>query len=238
MKLLSSPASPGPAFVPETRFGTWFLATDTWRVHVLQRALHDLQRLEPALPKGGAVLDIGTGHGFSLCELSARFEPSVLHALDPDPEFANRSAANRAACKANVQMHNRHAEQLPLDDASVDLIFCHQTLHHIVDQEAALKEMWRVLRPGGWLLLAESTRAYIHSWIIRLLFRHPMEVQRSADEYLAMLKQAGFHIDPEHISTPYLWWSRSDLGAREWLGFGLPKVREETLLNVVARKPE
>ena len=37
--------------------------------------------------------------------------------------------------------------------------------------------------------------------------------------------------------TAQAWWSRKDLGALEWLGFGLPKQREETLLNVVARKP-
>lgn len=236
MSALPSPVA--PAFVPETRFGTWFLATQTWRVHVLQRALNDLQRLAPELPKGGVVLDIGTGHGFSLLELSARFEPRTLHAVDPDPAFSQRCAANRAACSADVRLHQQHAEQLPLPDGSVDLILCHQTLHHIVDQQTALREMWRVLRPGGRLLLAESTRAYIHSWIIRLLFRHPMDVQRSADEYLNLLRQAGFEIKPEHISTPYLWWSRKDLGALEWLGFGLPKVREETLLNVVARKPE
>jgi hypothetical protein len=95
----------------------------------------------------------------------------------------------------------------------------------------------RVLKPGGLLLLAESTRAYIQSWIIRLLFRHPMQVQRTADEFLAMLREAGFQLEPARISTPYLWWSRADLGAREWLGFGLPKNREETLLNAVARKP-
>jgi hypothetical protein len=94
-----------------------------------------------------------------------------------------------------------------------------------------------VLKPGGLLLLAESTRAYIHSWIIRLLFRHPMHVQRTADEFVALVRNAGLQVDADRISTPYLWWSRSDLGAREWLGLGLPKDREETLVNLVARKP-
>ena len=225
------------AFVPETRFGLWFLSTATWRVHVLGRALADLQRMAPDAPRGGVVLDIGTGQGHSLPELAERFAPAQIHALDPEPDFAERCAAMSAACAVPVTLHAAHAEQIPLADASVDIVLCHQTLHHIVDQATALAEVFRVLKPGGMLLLAESTRAYIHSWVIRLLFRHPMHVQRSAEEFLALVRDAGFQIDDNRISTPYLWWSRADLGAREWLGLGLPKDREETLLNVVARKP-
>lgn len=233
----SSATTTTHAFVPETRFGLWFLSTETWRVHVLQRALNDLQRLAPELPKGGVVLDIGTGQGHSLPELAERFRSQQIHALDPEPDFAAHCGAMRQATGTPVTLHHAHAENIPLPDASVDLVLCHQTLHHIVDQQAALSEVFRVLKPGGHLLLAESTRAYIHSWVIRLLFRHPMHVQRSAPEFLAMLGEAGFEVKPEHVSTPYLWWSRKDLGALEWLGFGVPKEREETLLNAVARKP-
>lgn len=237
MNSIQPSSARAPAFVPETRFGLWFLSTPTWRVHVLGRALNDLQRMAPDVPAGSVVLDIGTGQGHSLPELAERFKPSHIHALDPEPDFAQRCAAMRRACSVGVTLHQAHAERIPLADASVDLVLCHQTLHHIVDQAAALAEVFRVLKPGGRLLLAESTRAYIHSWIIRLLFRHPMHVQRSAPEFLAMLGAAGFEVKPEQISTPYLWWSRKDLGALEWMGFGVPKEREETLLNCVARKP-
>jgi hypothetical protein len=98
-----------------------------------------------------------------------------------------------------------------------------------------------VLKPGGMLLMAESTKAYIHSWIIRLLFRHPMDVQKTAEEYLALIRQAGFEVHPDRISYPYLWWSRSDLGLLNKLGIKkTPPIgqREETLLNLVAIKPQ
>lgn len=227
------------AFVPETRFGLWFLSTATWRVHVLERALNDLQRLAPDLPQDGVVLDLGVGQGHSLIELAKRFKPSHIHAIDPDPGIEARCAATRTACGVPVQLHQAHAERLPLPDASVDLVLCHQTLHHIVDQETALSEALRVLKPGGHLLLAESTKAYIHSWVIRLLFRHPMHVQRTSQEFIAMVRAAGFELGDERISEPYLWWSRSDLGAFEWFGFKTPAPgqREETLVNLVARKP-
>jgi len=125
-----------------------------------------------------------------------------------------------------------------LEDNSVDLLFCHQTFHHLIEQEAAIQEFFRVLKPGGILLFAESTRRYIHSWMIRLLFRHPMEVQKTAEEYLALVRSAGFEVAPTAISYPYLWWSRNDLGLLERLLHIKPRTdREETLLNLVAVKP-
>jgi ubiquinone/menaquinone biosynthesis C-methylase UbiE len=200
-------------------------------------ALDSLQALAPELPMGGTVLDIGTGLGHSLGALSARFHPERIHALDPDPGFPAKVEANLVACSVPVTMHRTHAEAIDLPDASVDLVFCHQSLHHIVGQEQALTQMFRVLKPGGHLLLAESTRRYVQSWIIRLLFRHPMKVQRTAPQYLDMLRATGFEVRPGCVHTPYLWWSRWDLGFLEWIGMKVPTEREETLLNVVARKP-
>jgi ubiquinone/menaquinone biosynthesis C-methylase UbiE len=108
-----------------------------------------------------------------------------------------------------------------------------------VDQDRSLAEFRRVLKPGGVLLFAESTDAYIKSWVIRLLFRHPMQVQKSADGYLDMIRNAGFAFGPQNVSMPYLWWSRAaDFGLLERLGLHrpLPGKRRETLVNVAAIK--
>jgi ubiquinone/menaquinone biosynthesis C-methylase UbiE len=118
-------------------------------------------------------------------------------------------------------------------------VFCHQTFHHLVEQERALAEFRRVLKPGGILLFAESTDAYIKSWVIRLLFRHPMQVQKSADGYLDMLRRGGFSFGQRNVSLPYLWWSRAkDFGLLERLGLYRPRPgkRRETLVNVAAVK--
>ena len=225
--------------VEETRFGKWFLKTETWRVHVLERAVQDLVRLMPPRQGGyDVVVDVGCGSGYSLPKLAQRFAPRELVGVDIDAEMLG--VAQGELRKAGVAARLLHASstRMPLPDASADILFCHQTFHHLVEQEAALAEFLRVLKPGGLLLFAESTRRYIHSWIIRALFRHPMDVQRSAPEYLQMLRSAGFVVPESQVSYPYLWWSREDLGILErWFGVQPPRDREETLLNLVAVKP-
>jgi ubiquinone/menaquinone biosynthesis C-methylase UbiE len=227
------------AYVPETRIGFWFLGTQTWTSRVLRVALKDLERLIPNRRASyPVVLDVGCGQGKSFRPLIEHFSPQRLIGVDAEERCLRCSAQEAAKQTIPIELLHGDTAALPLADASVDLVFCHQTFHHLTRQEESLAEFHRVLKPGGVLLFAESTRAYIHSWIIRLFFRHPMHLQRSADEYLDMVRGHGFRFEAANVSFPYLWWSRSDLGARERLGFGVPAQgeREETLINVAAVK--
>ncbi len=228
----------GP-YVPETRFGIWFLAPGVWKTHVLERALKDLERLIPERRASYPVVaDVGCGWGYSLPKLRDRFAPERLIALDIDPAMLELSRKEAEGAGVRAEFILGSSSRLGLPDASADLLFFHQTFHHLVDQEEAIQEFFRVLRPGGLLLFAESTRRYIHSWMIRTLFRHPMEVQKSAPEYLELIRSAGFHVAPASVSYPYLWWSREDLGiAERWFRIQPPTEREETLVNLVAIRP-
>jgi ubiquinone/menaquinone biosynthesis C-methylase UbiE len=238
-----SHAKPLPDYIPETAFGDWFLQTPTWDVHVLEVALRDLDPMIPARRANyPVVVDVGCGWGRSLKKLQERFAPERLIGFDIAPrmvEAAAREVAGlRTASGRAAEIVRASSAALPLPDASVDLLFCHQTFHHLVDQDAAIAEFFRVLKPGGTLLFAESTRRYIHSWIIRLLFRHPMEVQKTAPEYLALVRAAGFAVPDAQVSYPFLWWSREDLGLAERVLRIRPRaVREETLINLVALRP-
>jgi ubiquinone/menaquinone biosynthesis C-methylase UbiE len=235
---MSTRAIPDLAFVPETRIGFWFLGTRTWTDRVIRVALKDLARLIPERKSSyPVVLDVGCGQGKSFRPLIEHFAPQRLIGVDAEEKCLQRARVEAELEATPIELHHRDLAALPLPDQSVDLVFCHQTFHHLVRQEMALREFWRVLRPGGVFLFAESTRAYIHSWIIRMLFRHPMHLQHSAPEYMAMIRQQGFRFDESNVSLPYLWWSRADLGALEWFGFGVPAEREETLVNLAALKP-
>lgn len=226
-----------PPFVEETRFGNWFLKSKTWKISVLCRALNDLQRFMPKdIARYPQVLDVGCGFGHSFDELAKRFSPDLIVGLDADPGLIERAGSAAANCTCEVRLHAANAAHIDLPDAGFDLVFCHQTFHHIVEQEAAMAEFFRVLKPGGVLLFAESTRRYIHSLPIKLLFRHPMEVQKTAEGYISIIRAAGFELPNGRISMPYFWWSRPDIGFFEWIGLPVPEKREETLINAVAIK--
>jgi len=225
-------------FVEETRFGNWFLHSVTWREHVLRRALNELKPYMPQeIRRYPRILDVGCGFGHSFAELAERFLPDLIVGLDADPELENRARKEADACQVPVRLHYANASHMNLPDAEFDMIFCHQTFHHLVEQEAAMAEFFRVLKPGGVLLFAESTKRYIHSLPIKLLFRHPMHVQKTAEEYIGIIRAAGFDLPDSRISLPYLWWSRPDIGFLEWVGVPVPEKREETLVNAVAIKP-
>ncbi|MBC3376096.1 class I SAM-dependent methyltransferase [Pseudomonas sp. SWRI92] len=229
-------------YVEETRFGFWFLRSHTWQHHVLRVAINDLRGLFSTLPPSNPVLlDAGCGQGKSFQYLRQVFAPQQLIGVDADPHSLALSTAEASRQGMAVELIGSDCATLAVPDASVDLLFCHQTFHHLVEQEKALAEFYRVLKPGGYLMFAESTEAYIDTWVIRWLFRHPMHVQKSAAQYLAMIRNQGFQFEDHNVSYPYLWWSRAkDFGLLERLGLRRPKPfgeREETLVNVVARKP-
>jgi ubiquinone/menaquinone biosynthesis C-methylase UbiE len=229
-------------FVPETRFGVWFLGSQTWVKSVLEVAVNDLMGLigQQRQASYSLVLDVGCGQGKSFKLLTRALNPLRLTGIDADRGILEKARVQAERDGIAVDLMVGNGADIHLPDNCVDVLFCHQTFHHLVEHEKAIAEFYRVLKPGGMLLFAESTRAYIHSWMIRLLFQHPMDVQKTADEYLALIRQAGFRIEPHQISFPYLWWSRTDLGILNRLRLRrTPPVgqREETLLNLVAIKP-
>jgi SAM-dependent methyltransferase len=240
---VSSSETSRVSFVPETAFGIWFLRTHTWEHHVLRVAIDDLKNLLDApLSESPIVVDAGCGQGKSFRLLAEAFHPGKIIGVDFHAPSLGLAADAARACgplMRDIELLHGDCASMPLPDASADVVFCHQTFHHLVEQTRALQEFHRILKPGGALLFAESTDAYIKSWVIRLLFRHPMQVQKSADGYLDMIREAGFSFGPHNVSLPYLWWSRAaDFGLLERIGLHTPRPgkRRETLVNVAAIK--
>lgn len=211
----AAPAGAQAVWVRETRFGRWFLGTEIWRRYVLAEALGDLARMaEGRASVGGHILDLGCGQGIAAPLLDAAFAPRRITGIDIDPELIalGQRRTRDTGLSDKLVLQRGSAIDIPLADASVDLALCHQVLHHLVPQREALAELHRVLRPGGLLLMAESCRSFIETGLVRALFRHPRESQRTADGYLDLVRSAGLRVDDRDVATSSPWWSRRDLG--------------------------
>jgi SAM-dependent methyltransferase len=104
-------------------------------------------------------LEIGCGTGFFLLNLAQAGVLEKGHVTDISPGMVAVAEQNAAALGLSVQGRVADAETLPYDDASFDLVVGHAVLHHVPDVERALREVLRVLRPGGRFVFAgEPTR--------------------------------------------------------------------------------
>jgi ArsR family transcriptional regulator len=135
------------------------------------------------------IADLGAGEGaFSL--LLAQRASKVI-AVDTSEKMLDvgREQAQRVGV-ANIEFRIGDMEEVPIEDASVDLVFFSQSLHHALHPERALQEACRILRPGGRIVILD-------------LLKHRFEEARElyADEWLgfseaemqAMLTKACFH---------------------------------------------
>lgn len=180
------------------RFGRHYVPGRSWK------ALAEmLLKLLPPL----VIADLGAGEGTLSLLLSQRAErviavDSSLKMVQYGTDLALRNGIT------NLEYRHGDMEELPIGPEEVDMVLLHQALHHALHPALALAEAWRVLRPGGRIVLLD-------------LLKHDIEEARqlyadvwlgfSQVELLELLRAARFvHIDvatvdrstePPHFET-------------------------------------
>jgi ubiquinone/menaquinone biosynthesis C-methylase UbiE len=114
-------------------------------------------RAEVCAPLAGEVLEIGFGTGLNLPHLPSTVDR--LLAVDPMRRGRELAAERLEAADVDVEFVGTDSQSLDLEDASVDAALMTWTLCTIPDPVAALREVGRVLRPGGMVHFVEHGRA-------------------------------------------------------------------------------
>jgi SAM-dependent methyltransferase len=156
---------------------------------------------------GEVVLDLGSGGGIDVLLSARRVGPDgMAYGLDMTPEMLELARKNQAESGlANVQFLQGTIEDIPLPDETVDVVISNCVVNLSPDKDAVVREVFRVLKPGGRLAIAdivlrrglsEPTRALIGLWTGCVAGALVVE------DYEAKLRAAGFEdvsIEPTRI---------------------------------------
>ncbi len=149
----------------DSPFGLFNVGSHFYDVMTAQRYWRDQigRALQLAAPPMGElkVLDLGCGPGVSTFAMAERLGPRAeLVGIDLARKMiarARRHQRRRFGLLENVRFERADAARMPFVDASFDLALGHSFLYLVADQPAVLREVLRVLRPGGALVLLEPS---------------------------------------------------------------------------------
>ena len=144
----------------------------------------------------GAVLEIGGGTGANLSHYQ---HVDRVVVAEPDPFMRRRLTRKLEDARVPIEVSTAGAEELPFPDRSFDTVVSTLVLCTVPDQDSALDEVRRVLRPGGRLLFIEHVRAAGSTarWQDRLepLWRRLLGGCHPNRATAAAIENAGFEID-------------------------------------------
>jgi ubiquinone/menaquinone biosynthesis C-methylase UbiE len=177
---------------------------EKWAFYVDATTRETLRRL-PMTPTS-RVLDVGCGTGELLRRLRAKYPHATLAGIDPVAEML---AMAKDKLSGNEDLRVGYADALPWSEGSFDLVVSCNMFHYITHPVAALREMARVIRPGGSLVLTDWCDDYLAcrvcNFYLRLTNRAFYRTYREA-ECLALLRKAGFtQLKFERYKISWLW---------------------------------
>jgi SAM-dependent methyltransferase len=149
------------------------------------------------LKPGETVLDLGSGAGIDAFLAAQEVGPAgTVIGVDMTPQMLERARKNAArAGHGNVDFREGRLEALPVDDGTVDAVTSNCVINLVPDKTAVFKEVARVLKPGGRMVvsdivleraLPDAVRADIAAWV------GCISGAMRREEYVALVEEAGF----------------------------------------------
>ncbi|MDY6764353.1 MAG: class I SAM-dependent methyltransferase [Halobacteria archaeon] len=158
-----------------------------------ERHWHTAKRILPRIPleKGDRILDLGTGSGYAVRALRAT-GASRGYGLDGSPEMARNARSYTQDGSTGFVVGD--FDHLPFEEDSIDHAFSMEAFYYATDPHRALRELSRVIRPGGTFFCAVNyyeENVYSHDWQDNISVEMTLW---NGKEYREAFRGAGFHV--------------------------------------------
>jgi ubiquinone/menaquinone biosynthesis C-methylase UbiE len=144
--------------------------------------------------EGAAALEVGCGRGVGIGIILDLFGADRVDAVDLDPDMVRLARRRFRDGQGRVRLWVGSAAALPVRDGVYDAVFDFGIIHHVGAWREALREIHRVLRPGGRLYVEEIQRRFIVHPFWRRIFRHPQNDRFDHRQLIQALSACGFEI--------------------------------------------
>jgi ubiquinone/menaquinone biosynthesis C-methylase UbiE len=142
---------------------------------------------------GKRVLEIGCGRGVGI-EILLSLGAEHVTGFDLDPKMIALARQRLAKYEDSIRVFVGDAEVIDAPDDSFDAVVDYGVIHHIPQWQKALKEIARVLKPGGTFYFEDLLRGLISTWPAPLFFDHPQATQFYGAEFRSELETNGLRV--------------------------------------------
>lgn len=156
---------------------------------------------------GKRVLEIGCGSGYGATVIKRYFNVAELKATDLDPQLIARAKAR--VHDAGVVFEVADACKLACPNDAYDAVFEFGVVHHIPNWRDCLRELRRVVKPGGKLFLIDTpieSYSTIVGWMTRICTVHPYEAMFTESELVSYVGELGFRTLRRDVYNPNLYY--------------------------------
>lgn len=148
-------------------------------------------------------LEIGCGNGYGTTIIRKLFHPRSIDAIDLDEKMIDLAQRRHQDKDTNFRVMD--ACRLDWPDNQFDAAFEFNSIHHIANWKDCLRELKRVLKPGGELILEELPRDTFESGLGKIWYRsfsHPTPEMFTAKEFTAYISDLGLVIEQYKEANP------------------------------------
>ena len=151
--------------------------------------------------RGPRALEVGCGRGVGIEIIMETFRVARVDAFDLDPRMVRKARRRVERQGDRVSLWLGDATAIPIENGRYDAVFDFGIIHHIPDWRAAIREIHRVLRPGGRFYAEEVLSRVITHPISRRLVDHPQQDRFDHAQFVDALRETGFA-----ITKTIRWW--------------------------------